>query len=77
VSGAAGASVVDFNRGGTPLVEIVTEPDVRSAADAREFLQLLRRTLKQTGVSDVNLEAGSLRCDADRSVRDAGTPEPV
>ncbi len=68
----AGASVVDFNRGGTPLVEIVTEPDLRSAADAREFLQLLRTTLKQIGVSDVNMEEGSLRCDANVSVREVG-----
>jgi aspartyl-tRNA(Asn)/glutamyl-tRNA(Gln) amidotransferase subunit B len=68
----AGSSVVDFNRGGTPLVEIVTEPDLRSAADAREFLQLLRTTLKQIGVSDVNMEEGSLRCDANVSVREVG-----
>ncbi len=68
----AGASVVDFNRGGTPLVEIVTEPDLRSAADAKDFLQLLRTTLKQIGVSDVNMEEGSLRCDANVSVREAG-----
>jgi aspartyl-tRNA(Asn)/glutamyl-tRNA(Gln) amidotransferase subunit B len=66
----AGWSVVDFNRGGTPLVEIVTEPDLRSAAGAREFLQLLRTTLKQIGVSDVNMEEGSLRCDANVSVRE-------
>ena len=68
----AGASVVDFNRGGTPLVEIVTEPDLHSAADAREFLLLLRTTLKQIGVSDVNMEEGSLRCDANVSVREVG-----
>jgi aspartyl-tRNA(Asn)/glutamyl-tRNA(Gln) amidotransferase subunit B len=68
----AGASVVDFNRGGTPLVEIVTEPDLDSAADAREFLQLLRTTLRQIGVSDVNMEEGSLRCDANVSVREVG-----
>jgi aspartyl-tRNA(Asn)/glutamyl-tRNA(Gln) amidotransferase subunit B len=68
----AGSSIVDFNRGGTPLVEIVTEPDLRSAADAREFLQLLRTTLKQIGVSDVNMEEGSLRCDANVSVREVG-----
>ncbi len=67
----AGASVVDFNRGGTPLVEIVTEPDLRSAADARAFAQLLRTTLKQIGVSDVNMEEGSLRVDANVSVRPA------
>jgi aspartyl-tRNA(Asn)/glutamyl-tRNA(Gln) amidotransferase subunit B len=68
----AGSSVVDFNRGGTPLVEIVTEPDLHSAADAREFLLLLRTTLKQIGVSDVNMEEGSLRCDANVSVREVG-----
>ncbi len=71
----AGASVVDYNRGGTPLVEIVTEPDLRSAADARAFAQLLRTTLKQIGVSDVNMEEGSLRVDANVSVRPAGTDE--
>jgi aspartyl-tRNA(Asn)/glutamyl-tRNA(Gln) amidotransferase subunit B len=68
----AGSSIVDFNRGGTPLVEIVTEPDLRSAAEAREFLQLLRTTLKQIRVSDVNMEEGSLRCDANVSVREVG-----
>jgi aspartyl-tRNA(Asn)/glutamyl-tRNA(Gln) amidotransferase subunit B len=68
----AGSSIVDFNRGGTPLVEIVTEPDLHSAPDAREFLLLLRTTLKQIGVSDVNMEEGSLRCDANVSVREVG-----
>ncbi|MEA2181960.1 MAG: aspartyl-tRNA(Asn)/glutamyl-tRNA(Gln) amidotransferase subunit, partial [Solirubrobacteraceae bacterium] len=67
------ASVVDFNRGGTPLAEIVTEPDVRSAAQAREWLTLLRTTLRQLGVSDVNMEEGSLRCDANISIRPVGT----
>jgi len=68
----AGESIVDFNRGGTPLVEIVTEPDLRSAQEAKDFLQLLRTTLKQLGVSDVNMEEGSLRCDANVSVREVG-----
>ncbi len=68
----AEASAVDFNRGGTPLVEIVTEPDVRSAAQAAEWLRLLRVTLRQLGVSDVNMEEGSLRCDANVSIRPAG-----
>jgi aspartyl-tRNA(Asn)/glutamyl-tRNA(Gln) amidotransferase subunit B len=68
-------SVVDFNRGGTPLVEIVTEPDVRSPRQAREWLTLLRATLKALGVSDVNMEEGSLRCDANVSVRPVGTTE--
>ncbi|HEV2776568.1 MAG TPA: Asp-tRNA(Asn)/Glu-tRNA(Gln) amidotransferase subunit GatB, partial [Solirubrobacteraceae bacterium] len=69
------ASVVDFNRGGTPLAEIVTEPDVRSAAEAREWLTLLRTTLRRLGVSDVNMEEGSLRCDANISIRPVGTTE--
>jgi aspartyl-tRNA(Asn)/glutamyl-tRNA(Gln) amidotransferase subunit B len=69
------ASIVDFNRGGTPLAEIVTEPDIRSAEQAREWLQLLRVTLRQLGVSDVNMEEGSLRCDANISIRPAGSDE--
>lgn len=69
----ADASVVDYNRGGTPLVEIVTEPDVRSAAQAREWLTLLRTTLRQLGISDVNMEEGSLRCDANVSIRPVGS----
>ena len=69
------ASVVDYNRGGTPLAEIVSEPDIRSAEQAREWLTLLRETLRQLGVSDVNMEEGSLRCDANISVREAGTSE--
>ncbi|MDP9189502.1 MAG: Asp-tRNA(Asn)/Glu-tRNA(Gln) amidotransferase subunit GatB, partial [Actinomycetota bacterium] len=69
----SGASLVDFNRGGTPLLEIVTEPDIRSAAQAREWAQLLRTTIRQLGVSDVNMEEGSLRCDANVSVRPVGT----
>jgi aspartyl-tRNA(Asn)/glutamyl-tRNA(Gln) amidotransferase subunit B len=62
-------SVVDFNRGGTPLVEIVTEPDLHSPAAAREWLELLRATLRALGVSDVNMEEGSLRADANVSLR--------
>ena len=65
-------SLVDFNRGGTPLVEIVCEPDVRSAEEARRFLQLLRQTVVELGISDAEMEKGSLRCDANVSVRQAG-----
>jgi aspartyl-tRNA(Asn)/glutamyl-tRNA(Gln) amidotransferase subunit B len=68
----AETSVVDFNRGGTPLVEIVTEPDLRSPADAAEFGRLLQATLRRMGVSDVNMEEGSLRVDANVSIRPAG-----
>ncbi|HEX6228009.1 MAG TPA: Asp-tRNA(Asn)/Glu-tRNA(Gln) amidotransferase subunit GatB [Solirubrobacterales bacterium] len=71
----SGASLVDFNRGGTPLVEIVTEPDLRSAADAGAWARLLRTTIRQLGVSDVNMEEGSLRVDANVSVRPSGSEE--
>ena len=71
----SGTSYVDFNRGGTPLVEIVTEPDLRDPATAREWLGLLRTTIRQIGASDVNMEEGSLRCDANVSVRPAGSDE--
>jgi aspartyl-tRNA(Asn)/glutamyl-tRNA(Gln) amidotransferase subunit B len=67
------ASIVDFNRCGTPLAEIVTEPDLHAAEDARAWLELLRTTLRQTGVSDVNMEEGSLRCDANISLRPVGS----
>jgi aspartyl-tRNA(Asn)/glutamyl-tRNA(Gln) amidotransferase subunit B len=67
------ASLVDFNRGGTPLAEIVTEPDLRSPEQASEWLKLLRTTLRQLGVSDVNMEEGSLRCDANISLRPVGS----
>jgi aspartyl-tRNA(Asn)/glutamyl-tRNA(Gln) amidotransferase subunit B len=69
----ADSSVVDFNRGGTPLAEIVTEPDISSAAQAREWLQLLRTTVRSLGISDVNMDEGSLRCDANISLRPVGS----
>ncbi len=63
---------VDYNRSGTPLIEIVTEPDLRSAADAAEFFTQLRAMLVWLGVNDGNMEEGSLRCDANISVRRSG-----
>ncbi len=68
----AESSVVDFNRGGTPLVEIVSEPDLHSAGEAAEFGRLLQATLRRMGVSDVNMEEGSLRMDANVSIRPVG-----
>jgi aspartyl-tRNA(Asn)/glutamyl-tRNA(Gln) amidotransferase subunit B len=64
---------LDFNRSGVPLIEIVTHPDLRSAADAAEFFSRLRAILVSIGVNDGNMEEGSLRCDANVSVRPAGT----
>jgi aspartyl-tRNA(Asn)/glutamyl-tRNA(Gln) amidotransferase subunit B len=72
---ASDASIVDFNRGGTPLAEIVTEPDLREAGTAADWLRLLRATLRRLGVSDVNMEEGSLRCDANISIRPKGSTE--
>src|SRR5437764_1563127 len=63
---------LDYNRSGVPLIEIVTEPDLRSAADAAEFFSRLRSILVWLGVNDGNMEEGSLRCDANVSVRPAG-----
>src|SRR5262245_17469524 len=64
---------LDYNRSGTPLLEIVTEPDLRSPADAAEFFAHLRAILVWIGVNDGNMEEGSLRCDANVSVRPEGT----
>ncbi|MBM4362175.1 MAG: Asp-tRNA(Asn)/Glu-tRNA(Gln) amidotransferase subunit GatB [Deltaproteobacteria bacterium] len=75
VHGVGGDSLVDLNRAGTPLLEIVSEPDLRSGEDAAEYLRLLRELLMFAGVNDGNLEEGSFRCDANVSVRPRGTAE--
>src|SRR5271156_6446008 len=62
-------SYIDFNRGGVPLVEIVSEPDIRTPAEAYSYLTTLKQVLEYTDVSDCNMEEGSLRCDANVSVR--------
>ncbi|HVH73190.1 MAG TPA: Asp-tRNA(Asn)/Glu-tRNA(Gln) amidotransferase subunit GatB [Candidatus Dormibacteraeota bacterium] len=64
---------IDYNRCGTPLVEIVSEPDIRSSEEAYAYLTALRQIMLYTGVSDVNMEEGSLRCDANVSVRLGGS----
>ena len=66
------SSLVDLNRCGTPLVEIVSEPDMRSAKEARKYLDRLKQTIQYTGVSDCDMEKGNLRCDANVSVRRVG-----
>jgi aspartyl-tRNA(Asn)/glutamyl-tRNA(Gln) amidotransferase subunit B len=73
--GGADSSLVDYNRGGTPLVEIVTAPDIRSADEAKRFLQLLRQTIVELGISDAEMEKGTLRVDANVSVRPTGSDE--
>jgi aspartyl-tRNA(Asn)/glutamyl-tRNA(Gln) amidotransferase subunit B len=67
-----GKTYIDLNRSGVPLIEIVSEPDLRSAAEAAEFFSRLRDILVWLGVNDGNMEEGSLRCDANVSVRPAG-----
>ncbi|KPC72563.1 glutamyl-tRNA amidotransferase [Thermoactinomyces vulgaris] len=68
-------SLVDFNRVGVPLIEIVSEPDLRSPAEARAYLEKLKQIIQYTGVSDVKMEEGSLRCDANISLRPVGQKE--
>jgi aspartyl-tRNA(Asn)/glutamyl-tRNA(Gln) amidotransferase subunit B len=70
--GGGQRTLVDFNRGGVPLMEIVSEPDLRSAAEAEEYLKRLREILMAAGVNDGNLEEGSFRCDANVSIRPVG-----
>jgi len=69
---AGSQSIVDLNRAGTPLIEIVSDPDLRSAAEAADYLRKLRDILMTVGVNDGNLEQGSFRCDANVSVRKIG-----
>jgi len=69
----AGGSLVDFNRSGVPLLEIVSEPDMRSAAEAGAYLRALRSILEYLEICDGNMEEGSFRCDANVSVRPAGS----
>jgi aspartyl-tRNA(Asn)/glutamyl-tRNA(Gln) amidotransferase subunit B len=66
-------SLVDFNRAGVPLIEIVSEPDIRSGEEAAEYVQELRRILRYAGLCDGNLQEGSLRCDVNISVRPLGS----
>jgi aspartyl-tRNA(Asn)/glutamyl-tRNA(Gln) amidotransferase subunit B len=68
-----GASLVDFNRSGVPLVEIVSEPDIRSAAEASAYLHELRALLRYTGASEARMEEGNMRCDVNISVRPKGS----
>ncbi|WP_071515167.1 Asp-tRNA(Asn)/Glu-tRNA(Gln) amidotransferase subunit GatB [Geitlerinema sp. PCC 9228] len=68
-------SLVDYNRSGVPLIEIVSEPDMRSGLEAAEYAQELRRILRYLGVSDGNMQEGSLRCDVNISVRPVGNQE--
>lgn len=70
-----GHSLVDFNRQGTPLVEIVSEPDIRTADEAYAYLEKVKSIIQYTGVSDVRMEEGSLRCDANISIRPYGQEE--
>lgn len=77
IHGEDGKTYVDFNRGGTPLCEIVTKPDIRSAAEAKAYVQKMRLLVRTLGVSDGDMEKGHLRCDVNISLREVdenGTP---
>ena len=71
----ANFSLVDYNRGGVPLIEIVSEPDMRSPEEAMAFLEAIKSTLQAIGVSDCKMQEGSLRCDLNVSVRPEGQKE--
>jgi aspartyl-tRNA(Asn)/glutamyl-tRNA(Gln) amidotransferase subunit B len=71
----SGASLVDLNRAGTPLMEIVSEPDIRTAEEASEYLKKLRSLLRYIEVSDADMEKGNFRCDANVSIRPVGSKE--
>jgi aspartyl-tRNA(Asn)/glutamyl-tRNA(Gln) amidotransferase subunit B len=71
----SGASLVDLNRAGTPLMEIVSEPDIRTPEEASEYLKKLRSILRYIEVSDADMEKGNFRCDANVSIRPAGSKE--
>jgi len=73
--GAGNHSFVDLNRAGVPLMEIVSEPDIRSPKEAAEYMKKLRAILRYLGVCDGNMEQGSLRCDANVSIRPVGQKE--
>lgn len=73
--GAEEYSLIDFNRAGVPLMELVSKPDIRSAEEAGAFLRSLRRIFRYTGVSDADMEKGSFRCDANVSLRVRGVEE--
>ncbi|MFD2618372.1 MULTISPECIES: Asp-tRNA(Asn)/Glu-tRNA(Gln) amidotransferase subunit GatB [Terrilactibacillus] len=75
LSHAAHGSLVDFNRVGTPLIEIVSEPDIRTPEEAYAYLEKLKAIMQYTGVSDCKMEEGSLRCDANISLRPYGQEE--
>ena len=72
---AATESLIDYNRCGTPLIELVTEPDLRTPEEARLFMEKLRQTFLTLGISDCSLESGSMRCDGNISLRRRGTTE--
>src|SRR5205807_3407633 len=72
---SAERTYIDLNRSGVPLIEIVSEPDMRTSDEAYEYLTRLKEIILYTGVSDVNMEEGSLRCDANVSVRPRGQKE--
>ena len=75
IEGRVPISLVDFNRAGTPLVEVVTEPELKNPHDAMEFLKALRNQVRYTGCAECSMESGTMRCDANISIRPAGSDQ--
>ncbi|MCD8391109.1 MAG: Asp-tRNA(Asn)/Glu-tRNA(Gln) amidotransferase subunit GatB [Firmicutes bacterium] len=71
----AGSTFIDYNRGGVPLIEIVSEPDISTPEEAREYAEKLQLIMRYVGVSDCKMQEGSMRCDVNLSLRPAGTTE--
>ncbi len=70
-----GDTYIDYNRGGVPLIEIVSEPDIRSVEEAKEYVEKLRQVMRYIGISDCKMQEGSMRCDVNISVRPVGSEE--
>ncbi len=70
-----GDTYVDYNRGGVPLIEIVSKPDIRSVDEAKEYVEKLQQVMRYIGISDCKMQEGSMRCDVNISVREAGSEE--
>lgn len=68
-----GDTLIDYNRGGVPLIEIVTEPDIRSVEEAKEYVEKLQLIMKYIGISDCKMQEGSMRCDVNISVKEKGS----
>jgi aspartyl-tRNA(Asn)/glutamyl-tRNA(Gln) amidotransferase subunit B len=70
-----GHTYIDYNRGGVPLIEVVSEPDISTPEEAKEYAEKLQLTMRYIGISDCKMQEGSMRCDVNVSLREAGAKE--